>query len=72
MRAIGEWVILKTEEVLSESGIVSINDNIALVHDCQKDGSLIGKKAIYNAENKHFTYNEFTIVRMEDIMAVIE
>ena len=34
MKAIGHWVILKTQEEVSGSGIVSINDNICLVVDC--------------------------------------
>ena len=62
MKAIGHWVILKTQEEVSGSGIVSINDNICLVVDCTYDDSIVGKKAIYNASGNHFTYNEFIIL----------
>ena len=72
MRAVGKWVILKSEEQISESGIVSINDNICVVYDCAVDGSIIGKKAIYNASGNHFTYNEYIIVEWDDIMAVVD
>jgi|13_taG_2_1085334.scaffolds.fasta_scaffold00177_45 cyanophycinase-like exopeptidase len=72
MKAIGNWVILKTQEEVSGSGIVSINDNICLVVDCNYDDSIVGKKAIYNASGNHFTYNEFIIVEWKDIMAVVE
>jgi len=72
MQAIGDWVVLIKDETTSESGIVSINDNMALVHDCQYDGDINGKKVVYNAEGSHFTHNEFIIVRWSDIMAVME
>ena len=62
MKAIGQWVVLEKEELVSASGIISVNDNIARVQ-------LEGKRVIYNAEANHFTYNDYIVLDYKAIMA---
>ena len=45
---------------------------VVVVHDCAYDETLIGKKVCYNAENKNFTYEEYTFVRFHEIYGVVE
>tara|TARA_R110001592_G_scaffold38949_12_gene128299 strand:- start:10170 stop:10439 length:270 start_codon:yes stop_codon:yes gene_type:complete len=72
MKSVGEWVVIKKDKTVSASGIISVGDNIGVVHDCAYDETLIGKKVCYNAENKNFTYEEYTFVRFHEIYGVVE
>lgn len=72
MKSVGEWVVIKKDKTVSASGIISVGDNIGVVHDCVYDETLIGKKVCYNAENKNFTYGEYTFVRFHEIYGVVE
>tara|TARA_B110000305_G_C19232205_1_gene535743 strand:- start:313 stop:576 length:264 start_codon:yes stop_codon:yes gene_type:complete len=72
MKSVGEWVVIKKDKTVSASGIISVGDNIGVVHDCAYDETLIGKKVCYNAENKNFTYGEYTFVRFHEIYGVVE
>tara|TARA_R110000822_G_scaffold212835_1_gene348152 strand:- start:10803 stop:11027 length:225 start_codon:yes stop_codon:yes gene_type:complete len=69
MKAIGQWVVLEKEELVSASGIISVNDNIARVHSCAINDKLEGKRVIYNAEANHFTYNDYIVLDYKAIMA---
>jgi hypothetical protein len=72
MQAIGEWVVIKKDTTTTASGIISVGDNTGVVHDCKIDETLRGKRVCYNAENKHFTYEEFTFVKYSEVYGVIE
>jgi len=72
MKAIGQWVVIKKDTTTSASGIISVGDNTGVVHDCSIDETLIGKKVCYNAEDKHFTYDEYTFVDYSKVYGVVE
>jgi len=71
MKAVGEWVVIKKDKTTSASGIISIGDNIGVVHDCSVDKTLIGKKVVFNAEDKHFTYEEYIFVDYSRVYGVV-
>ena len=71
MKSVGQWVVIKKDKTTSASGIISIGDNIGVVHDCSVDKTLIGKKVVFNAEDKHFTYEEYTFVDYSRVYGVV-
>jgi len=71
MKSVGTWVVIKKDKTTSASGIISIGDNIGVVHDCSVDKTLIGKKVVFNAEDKHFTYGEYTFVDYSRVYGVV-
>ena len=71
MKSVGTWVVIKKDKTTSASGIISIGDNIGVVHHCSVDKTLIGKKVVFNAEDKHFTYEEYTFVDYSRVYGVI-
>ena len=71
MKSVGTWVVIKKDKTTSASGIISIGDNIGVVHHCSIDETLIGKKVVFNAEDKHFTYEEYTFVDYSRVYGVI-
>ena len=72
MKSVGTWVVIKKDKTTSASGIISIGDNIGVVHHCSVDKTLIGKKVVFNAEDMHFTYEEYTFVDYSRVYGVVE
>jgi hypothetical protein len=71
MKAVGDWVVVKSEEKESTHGILSLEENKGTVIDCQCDSSLIGKTIFYSIE-KAKKNRGFIFVQYSDIYGVEE
>ena len=73
MKVCGNWVLLKTEEKKTESGIISKEDSSAIVvgvgEECPETvRDFIGLTVFYKKSRTEFTVNQYIVVEWPDIV----
>ena len=71
LEAVGDYVIIETEEDTRDSGIRIKHDNVGLVISCKQDSSLNGRKVIYNNDTIYKKEGQYMFVPFGNIFAVI-
>jgi len=72
LKAVGDYVIIKTEEDTTVMGIKIKHDNMGLVISCSKDKSLEGHRVIYNNDTIYKKYASHLFVPYEKVFAIVE
>lgn len=72
MKSVGNFCIILIEDSTSSSGIKVKSDGMGVVHSCVANPSLEGKTVLYDDRQRYVTYNEYVIIGIDNIMAVIE
>jgi hypothetical protein len=73
LKAVGNYVIIKTEENITESGIKVKHDNMGLVISSPKfDKSLEGCRVIYNDDTIYKKHGIYLFVPYEKVFAIVE
>ena len=72
MKSVGNFCIILVEDSTSSSGIKVKSDGMGKVHSCIANPALEGKTVLYDDRQRYVTYNEYVIIGMDYIMAVIE
>ena len=71
MIAVGEYVIIKTEENTTESGIEIKHDNIGLVVSCVKDKTLVGCRVVYDDSHIYKSQGQHMFVPYDNVFAIV-
>tara|TARA_R110000803_G_scaffold2696_3_gene9184 strand:+ start:66 stop:281 length:216 start_codon:yes stop_codon:yes gene_type:complete len=71
MKAVGDWVVMKKDEGVSASGIITSADNIGLVIDCLCDTDIIGKRVCYDMASGR-KKDEYIFVPYDKVYGVLE
>lgn len=71
MKAVGEYVIVKIEEIRSTSGILTKASNRGKVIDCKVDTSLRNKTVLFNDKREYTKENDILFIPYEFILAVV-
>jgi hypothetical protein len=72
MKSVGNFCIVLIEDSTSSSGIQIKSDGMGKVHSCVANPELEGKTVLYDDRQRFVTHNEYVIINIEYIMAVIE
>ena len=71
MIAVGDYVIIKTEENTTESGIKIKHYNIGLVVSCVKDKSLVGCRVVYDDSHIYKSQGQNVFVPYDKVFAIM-
>mgnify|MGYP003109929468 FL=1 len=71
MIAVGDYVIIETEENTTESGIKIKHDNIGLVVSNRKEPDMNGCKVIYDDSHIYKRYGKYLFVPFQNIFAIV-
>ena len=72
MKSVGNFCIILIEDSTSSSGIQVKSDGMGIVYSCIANPELEGKTVLYDDRQRYVTHDEYVIIGMEYIMAVIE
>ncbi len=71
MKAVGNWVVVKTRESKTTYGIITQEETIGTVIDCNQDSSLVGRTVYFSIE-KAKKNEGFLFVPYESIYGLSE
>lgn len=71
MKAVGSWVVVKAKESRSTYGIVTQEETVGTVVDCNQDPSLVGRTVYFSVE-KAKKNEGFLFVPFEEIYGLAE
>ena len=71
MKSVGNFCIVLIQDSTSSSGIQVKSDGMGKVYSCVANPELEGKTVLYDDRQRYVTYNEFVIIDLDYVMAVI-